>query len=66
MKIGSVVKLVDFQHEAADRHGWLWVYEDTTGDPAVHAFRAVADGFLGTTAIPWRLFENWEKEDENR
>jgi hypothetical protein len=62
MKIGSVLRLSTTNLDAAERHGWLWVYESKMD--YAYAFRAVADGYLGTTAAPWLTFENWEAEDE--
>jgi hypothetical protein len=63
MKVGSVLRLSNTNWDAAERHGWLWVYESKTDH--AYAFRAVADGFLGTTHAPWLTFENWDEDDNN-
>jgi hypothetical protein len=65
MKVGSVFRLKDPHPSLVEEEGWLWVYEGKNGRGG-HMFKAVATGNIESTRYPWRAFENWEDEDEDR
>lgn len=53
-----------FGHNGLLRDGWLWVYEGKN-PLGWYMFKSVVTGDIESTRYPWRVFENWDEDNNN-